>query len=170
MRRHRAGDAPGRRKGERPQDHGPVDYDVRFCRCRDRRLRARHRGQHEEIQRQPDQDMRESPGEAGVAPANAFEAKSRQRPSDRRGKARNQRDAGDRAARRVAMDASERAEGCVVEAKSHSEPSEARRRPARDRMVKPSKVGPRQTSDWKPTTPTCRRPDRSAGRRAGQQR
>ena len=119
MRRHRAGDAPRRCKGERQQDHGPIDCDVRFCRCRNRRLRAGYRRQHEKIQRQADQDMRESPGEAGVAPADAFEAKSRQRPSNGRGKASNQRDAGNRAACRVAMDAPQRPEGCVVEAKSH---------------------------------------------------
>ena len=32
MRRHRAGDAPGRGKGERQQDHGAIDRDVRLDR------------------------------------------------------------------------------------------------------------------------------------------
>ena len=76
VRGHRAGDGPGRREGERQQDHGAIDRDLRLDGCRDRRLGALHRGQHEEVERQADQDMRERPGKAGVAPADGFEARA----------------------------------------------------------------------------------------------
>ncbi len=121
VRGHRAGDAPGRRKGEGQQDHGAVDCDVRFYRCRNRGPRPCHRGQHEKIQGQADQDMCCRPTKAGVAPPDAFQSERRQRPADGRGKARDQGDAGDRAPRRVAIDASQRAEGGVVQAKSHAD-------------------------------------------------
>ena len=169
MRRHRAGDAPGRRKGERQQDHGSIDRDVRLDGGRDGRLGALHRGQHEKIDRQADQDMRRRPGKAGVAPADAFQSPGRQRPADGRGKTRDQRDAGDRAARGVAIDASQRAEGGVVQAKSHAD---AEQKPGdhqhRDR-IGDSRAAPvpRPASDWKSTARTGRRRGRSAGRRAG---
>ena len=46
---------------------------------------------------------------------------ARQRPSDGRGKTRDQRDAGDGSARCVAIDAPERCEGGIIEAKSHAD-------------------------------------------------
>ena len=116
---HRTGDGPGGREGERQQDHRSVDRDVWFGGCRDRRLGALHGRQHEKIERQSDHDVRSGPGKAGVAPADVFEAQRRQRPSDGRGKPRQQRDAGDRTARGVAIDTPEGGEGCVVQAKRH---------------------------------------------------
>ena len=92
-----------------------------------------------------------------------------QRPADRAGKTRDQRDAGDRAARLVAIDAPQRGEGGVVQAKSHAD---AEQQPGDDQDrngIACSRAGPapRPASDWKPTAPACRRPDRSGGRRAG---
>ena len=109
------------------------------------------------------------PGEAGVAPADAFEPERRQRPSDGRGKAREQRDAGDRAARGIAIDAPQRGEGGVVQAEAHADAEQQpgddqHRNRSRWRRAAPVR---RPASDWRSTAPACRRRGRSAGRRAG---
>ena len=121
MRGHRAGNGPGAREGKRQQDHRPVDRDVRLDRIRHRGLGAGDGRQHEEIERQPDHDMRRRPGKTGVAPADGLEPQRGQRPADGGGKAREQRDAGDRAPRPFAIDAAERAEGGVVQAHPHAD-------------------------------------------------
>ena len=85
------------------------------------RFGALHHRQHEIIDRQADQDMRRRPGKTGVTPADIFQSPGGQRPAYGRGKTRDQRDAGDGPARVVAIDAPERGEGRVVQAKSHAD-------------------------------------------------
>ena len=121
MRGHRAGDAPGRGEGKRQQDHGAVERNVRLDGGGNRRLCTRNGRQHQPVDRQADQDMRRRPRKAGVAPADRLQPPRGQRPSHRRGEACDQGDAGDRAPRRVAIDAAERAEGGVVEARAHAD-------------------------------------------------
>jgi hypothetical protein len=78
------------------------------------------------------------------AAADALQSESRQRPADRGSKTRDQGDAGDGAARRVAVDAAERAEGGVIKAKSHAD---AEQQPGcgqhRDRMRETEQGEPR---------------------------
>ena len=121
MRGHRAGDGPGAGKGERQQDHRSVDRDVRLDGIRDRGLGALDSRQHEEIQRQAEQDMRRRPGKAGVAPADGLQPERGERPAHGGRKTREQRDAGDRAPRALAIDAAERAEGGIVKAHPHAD-------------------------------------------------
>lgn len=120
MRGHRRRHHPGRGEGERQQHHGPVDPDVRLDR------RAEHSGgpfrarQHQ-VQRQPDDDVRCSPREAGLPPADRFEPDRAEGPADRTGEAGDQRYAGDGAPRIAAVDPAQRAEGPVVETETRAD-------------------------------------------------
>ena len=124
MRRHGAGDAPGRRKGERQQDHGAIDRNVRLDGLCRRRLGADRARQEYEIQRQADQHVRRRPCETGLAPADGVQSPGRQRPSNGAGETGQQGDPRDRAAGGVAVDLSECCERGVIEAEPHAEPEQ----------------------------------------------
>ena len=84
-------------------------------------LRALYCGQHEIIQRQAEQHMRRRPCQTGVAPTDGLQSPGGQRPADGAGETGDQRDSGDRAARGVAIDAAQRAESRVIQAKPHAD-------------------------------------------------
>lgn len=148
MRGHGAGDAPCRGEGEGQQHHGAVDRQVRFDRNHGCGLRTLDRRQEDQVERQPDQDMRRRPCKAGLAPADGREPPRGQRPADGAGEAGQQGDAGDRAPRLVAIDAAERGEGGVVQPEPHAGAEQQPRRDQhRDRSGQAQHRQPRREND-----------------------
>src|SRR5690348_11818312 len=85
--------------------------------------------------------MRERPGITGIAPSDRLEAERAQGPGNRARKPRNQRDARNRASRVLAIDASERAKGGIIEAEPHADAEQqprCRHRPNRGRRAEES--------------------------------
>ena len=143
VRRHRRRHRPGGGEGEREHHHGAVDRDVRLG-CLgfqgDDPIRAWQR----QIERQADQDVRQRPGVACLAPSDHFKPERAQRPADRAGEAGDQRDAGDRAARILSVDAAERSERGVVKAEAHADTEQQPRshhQPDRCRRAQESQAG-----------------------------
>jgi hypothetical protein len=79
------------------------------------------RGINNRFKGQPDHDVQRRPNEASRAPTKLRVEKGRERPSDGARKAGYQGDAGDRPARRVAVERSEGCESRIIKAHGHTD-------------------------------------------------
>ena len=84
---------------------------------------------HRHLQRQRHDQVQAGIDEAGAAPADVIDHESAERPADRAGEAAEQREVGDRSARRAAIHTPERGEDRVIEAGAHAD---AEQRPGRE--------------------------------------
>ena len=147
MRRHRRGHRPGGGERERQQHHRPIDRNVRLD-CGPFGGGDPLRPRQQKIERQADHDVRDRPRVAGLSPADRLKPERAQRPADRAGEARDQRDAGDRRSRVAAVDAAQRAERRIVEAEAHADAEQQpgrRHHPERGRCAKQRE--PRREND-----------------------
>ena len=118
----------------------------------------------ERLSRKPDHEMRQCPGVAGFAPSERREAERTQRPGDRAGEARDQRNSGGVAPCIAAVDAPQCAEGGIVYANAEQQPRR-RHHPERSRRAEQREAaGQNQTGNAQHLP--ARRRDRSAARRA----
>ena len=83
--------------------------------------RFRRAADHRHLQRQRDEEMQARVNETGLAPADMLDHERAQRPADRAGKAAEQRQVGDRTARRAAIHPPERGEHRVIEPGAHAD-------------------------------------------------